>query len=391
MRASIVLCFLTLCFGVGTTHGAEKKKIAVLDFSPVEVTEEVSMKAAQVFRDKLRELNIEVPSREEVDKVFDEVDVTFKIKISQMECQNESCAMKAGRKLNTDKVIFGRIIKDEKQKAVVVFGRFLDVNTRDIEFVASVEGPLDADPSRLAAELARKIVSWMPKQGETKDQAKSRRLKDMKREEDETHRKRQEALKKLTHREKGACPEGMVLIAAGKFSYGSDSGDPNRGNNEENLKEVVVKEFCIDQYEFPNKKKALPKKKIEWFGGKEECANQGKRLCTEIEWEKACKGRKGLTYPYGNEFNADKCNTSGKIARSGKFGDCVSVSDHGGKIYDMSGSLREWTGSTYAPGGFSYVLRGGSYSGGAKEARCSTREKETPFVRTKNMGFRCCK
>jgi formylglycine-generating enzyme required for sulfatase activity len=43
------------------------------------------------------------------------------------------------------------------------------------------------------------------------------------------------------------------------------------------------------------------------------CSNAGKRLCTESEWIRACRGESGRSYPYGDNYEPRVCN----VARSG--------------------------------------------------------------------------
>ncbi|NLG18697.1 MAG: SUMF1/EgtB/PvdO family nonheme iron enzyme, partial [Fibrobacter sp.] len=61
------------------------------------------------------------------------------------------------------------------------------------------------------------------------------------------------------------CPEGMQLIENGKF--------------------------CIDSYEWPNKKDQLPKVDVSYEEAAQTCAKEGKRLCTSEEWQMACRNQ----------------------------------------------------------------------------------------------------
>jgi sulfatase modifying factor 1 len=42
------------------------------------------------------------------------------------------------------------------------------------------------------------------------------------------------------------------------------------------------------------------------------CENAGKRLCGLREWYRACTGAEGRTYPYGNSYEAGRCNVGKK-------------------------------------------------------------------------------
>ena len=67
--------------------------------------------------------------------------------------------------------------------------------------------------------------------------------------------------------------------------------------------------FYIDIYEYPNQRGTLPKVDVTWGEAESLCAAQGKRLCTEQEWQKACTGPQNFAYSYGENFEPGRCNT----------------------------------------------------------------------------------
>lgn len=66
--------------------------------------------------------------------------------------------------------------------------------------------------------------------------------------------------------------------------------------------------FCIDQYEFPNKKGERPLVMQNFYQAQVHCAKRGKRMCTEEEWTKACEGPDNKPFPYGYEKDPTICN-----------------------------------------------------------------------------------
>jgi sulfatase modifying factor 1 len=148
------------------------------------------------------------------------------------------------------------------------------------------------------------------------------------------------------------------------------------------------------------------------------CKNAGKRLCTDEEWLTACKGKKPTAFPYGDEWQARRCNDQGvssfnhfyggdgqpppqsayswenmndprlnqlegTVASSGKFKRCRN--SYG--VYDMVGNLHEWTA---APSG---TFRGGYYLDVHQNGEgCDYRTRaHGPRYHDYSTGFRCCK
>lgn len=136
--------------------------------------------------------------------------------------------------------------------------------------------------------------------------------------------------------------------------------------------------FCIDAHEAPGFDQSHVDMSFE--SANAWCAERGARLCTELEWETACRGPERWRYPYGDRYRSTICVTEQAAALpAGRRNACRSSFGP----YDMSGNAAEWVRSG--------VLKGGDARSDAFGARCGARsapnEPDAPLLR----AVRCCK
>ena len=77
---------------------------------------------------------------------------------------------------------------------------------------------------------------------------------------------------------------------------------------------IETARYCIDQFEFPNRACELPFVFITPAQALKVCHAEGKRLCTQDEWNLACRadpaGGADRVYAYGDELDLTVCNTN---------------------------------------------------------------------------------
>jgi hypothetical protein len=114
----------------------------------------------------------------------------------------------------------------------------------------------------------------------------------------------------LTSREK--CLEGLKDVVIQTPEQRAKCGGA------ENMVPVWIKGkepwFCIDVFEFPNKACELPMVWTQPPLAKKVCELQGKRLCSDVEWNIACRGDPeggdDWKYAYGDKLDLEICNTN---------------------------------------------------------------------------------
>lgn len=173
-----------------------------------------------------------------------------------------------------------------------------------------------------------------------------------------------------------------VEIPTGAFEAGTLPGTIGRHPElEQLLTTVELGPFSMDRLPYPNDPLTAPLTNVSRIEAAARCSERGARLCTELEWERACKGPRNDPYSTGAKFETSCTNS---------VADCASGFD----VLGLGTTLREWTASDAisSTGGVSIgaVVRGAGSRAPDTEHRCAKREVTKEIERAVDLGFRCC-
>ncbi len=145
-----------------------------------------------------------------------------------------------------------------------------------------------------------------------------------------------------------------------------------------------------------------PREMVNWYDAMAFCNWLGARLGYKVtlptitRWQRAARGDDSRAYPWGDQFEQDRCNTCENKLRMTTLVIRYpnGVSPFG--VYDMAGNVWEWCLNTQADKGDNpeitsnaeRAVHGGSYIGPAQRARISFRYYLKPQLYYSSIGFR---
>lgn len=165
--------------------------------------------------------------------------------------------------------------------------------------------------------------------------------------------------------------------------------------------------FCMDKFEYPNIEGVIPSVMVSYLDMEKNCGAQGKRICKDYEFNKACEGPENKPYPYGYKRDVTACNIDKpyrewdpeKISHrdmdevkkvdqrvsSGAYPKCVS--DYG--VHDIVGNVDEiYTNSYGKP--YKSAMMGGHWIHGARNRCRAATLIHNEWFYIYEVGGRCC-
>lgn len=345
-KTILAMVLISLCFlssGLVADNQPQERVmnfIAVMDFKcGKNVDKAFSAPLTNVVIDELvKNKKYTVIDRANRDKILSEAG------FQMTACVDENCTIEAGRILGVGKIVIGSV--DFIDKNYLVNLQIINVQTAAVEMSSmkicecDFKGLIETVRNAARELVAEPQIHTAP--GITPETPNA----------------------PATPKNIGKCPEDMAYIPEGNF--------------------------CMDIYEYPNKKGEIPTSGFTWFQAVKTCEKLGKRLPDEIEWQTSCEGPLKKNYPYGNAFDWQICKYAtwyDNPVPSGSMERCVS--DYG--VYDLSGNLWEWTNDIYEKKGLRVIKGGGIYHSRDGRLSCRFKGYDSENAARIYLGFRCAK
>jgi sulfatase modifying factor 1 len=226
----------------------------------------------------------------------------------------------------------------------------------------------------------------------------------------------------------------MAWVPSGSFHFGASEGDRQASTDELPAADFIVTGFWLDRTEVTNaeyrrcvdagactppsrvgayndpNRSSNPVIWVSWFQARDYADWAGKRLPTEVEWERAARAGRDTRYPWGDRFVPSMANGMGTVDRDywaneapvGSFPanswgihDLIgNVAEYVQDVYHMSygGAPRDgraWEQETGLAAERRRVTRNGSYVDPPNRLRVSRRGARKSTDPNRATGFRC--
>lgn len=205
----------------------------------------------------------------------------------------------------------------------------------------------------------------------------------------------------LVARIKEGTATAALLVAGGARQLGATADDYAPCTDDG--------QSCADDVYAVSLPNLRPSASITWFQAGQACANAGKRLPTNAEWQVAANGTPDAV----SDDHVTTCNTTGDTAATPTGARSACVSTRG--AFDMVGNLGEWvaewvprstdcpswgafsddlmclSGADTGAGGPGALVRGGFFLGGTSNGPLAVVGTLAPSRSAELVGFRCAR
>ncbi|MEM7609925.1 MAG: hypothetical protein AAF411_31645 [Myxococcota bacterium] len=163
--------------------------------------------------------------------------------------------------------------------------------------------------------------------------------------------------------------DGMAFVPAATVLAGSAPGTPGRdARAEADLVPLELGAYWIDV-------EPAETRHLGHAAATVACETEGKRLCSELEWEYACEGPRGERFAGGATYDAEAVSVYG-VRGMGGLGEWTA----GAPVRDVAGSRENGA-----------VFRGARPDADEALRRCASRRGTSAATESRHLGFRCCR